>query len=585
VCSAAYANASRALSRLPFGILPLVVVLSSFLLKLRHLGHKALHYWDESYHALVARNLLRHPLKPTLVENPYLPVDPTSWGNNHVWLHKPTLPMWTIALSYAVLGVDTFALRLPSALMSTGAVWFTYLIGKELLDRRAGLIAAAVQAFNPAMTELVHGYLYSDHIDVALLFWVEAGMWCLVRALRGDTRRYMLLAGVAQGCAYLSKSYLAAIIAGVAVTAWLLPVLRIARPERASIRGKHILWMLGATLATVAPWTLYCILEYPTEFWHEHTYVWRHLNEDIEAWGAPWDRLLFDYASHLYHVFYTPMLVAALALLWPMVTRRSFGLWLVQAWGLGVLLPHVLATTKTPSATVMGMPPFFLLLGCLISRAWSRDRKALTAWVGIMVMCLAMPPVIKGWGRGYTVPAEFAGVAKQAMWITWHVLGAFCVAALVAVAHWFVGRWSRAHVAATAVLLVFASATAGVLGWRMVRANIAVVNRNEDSPSFSDIARYAREELPENAVLLFDYDEAEGNYGEHQLTMYLSYRTAYEMQNRTYEDTAPTVIEHGGIPYVVSFREQPLPVVYRSEQDARTIYSWPGPGAESAQLP
>ena len=566
----------QAASRVPFGVLPLLVVVSSFLLKLRHLGHRALHYWDESYHALVARNLLLHPLKPTLVENPYLPVVQTGWGSNHVWLHKPTLPMWTIALSYAVLGVNTFALRLPSALMSTGAVWFTYLIGKELLDRRTGLIAATIQAFSPAITELVHGYLYSDHIDVALLFWVEAGMWCLVRAMRGDTRRYMLIAGVAQGCAYLSKSYLAAIITGLAVTAWLLPVLRIAPTDRERITGRHILWMLAATAVTVTPWTVYCIAQYPVEFWHEHTYVWRHLNQDIEAWGAPWDRLLFDYSVHLYHVFYTSILVAALALLWPTVARRLFGSWLLYAWALGVLLPHVLATTKTPSATVMGMPPFFLLLGWLISRAWQRDLIALTAWVGAMAMCLILPPVIGAWGRGHTVPPEFAGVAKQAMWIVWHVVGAFVVVAVMSGGPRLLRRGSQSlsRVVAAAAL-VFATAMACALMWRMVGAMVDVVERNENEPTFADIARYAREELPENATLLFDYDEAKENYGEHQLTMFLAHRTAYEMQDRTYEETAPKVIEHGGIPYVVSFRELPLPVVYHSEQDARTIYAWP----------
>lgn len=571
---------------MPFGALPLLVIVSSFLLKLRHLGHRALHYWDESYHALVARNLLFHPLKPTLVENPYLPVNQLGWGSNHVWLHKPTLPMWIIALSYAALGVNTFALRLPSAVMSTGAVWFTYLIGKELLDRRAGLIAAAIQAFNPVMTELVHGYLYSDHIDVALLFWVEAGVWCIVRGTRGDTRRYMLIAGFAQGCAYLSKSYLAAIITGVALTAWLLPVLRIAPTDRERIKGRHILWMLAVTVVTVAPWTLYCIVQYPVEFWHEHTYVWRHLNTDIEAWGAPWDRLLFDYSVHLYNVFYTPLLVAALALLWPMIARRSFALWLIYAWALGVLIPHILATTKTPSATVMGMPPFFLLLGYLISKAWRRDGFALNAWVGVMAMCLVVPPVIRGWGRGYTDPREWAGVAKGAMWIVWHVLGAFVVAAALAGGRRLIRR-ARSPLLATlttVALLVFATSATSVLGWRSVRATLAVVNRDENTPAFADIARYAREELPENATLLFDYDEAKGNYGEHQLTMFLADRTAYEMQNRTYQDTAPIVIEHGGIPYVVSFRELPLPVLYHSEEDGRTIYTWPGP-AEAHSAP
>src|ERR1700676_3448114 len=136
-----------------------LILLGTFLLKLRHLDHTGLTRWDEVFHAVVAQNVLKHPLKPTLVDVPYLPYDMTKWGENHVWLHKPILPFWQIALSFALLGVNTFALRLPSAILSTAAAWLTYLIGKELLDRRAALIAAALQAINPFLLTLVQGYL------------------------------------------------------------------------------------------------------------------------------------------------------------------------------------------------------------------------------------------------------------------------------------------------------------------------------------------------------------------------------------------------------------------------------------------
>jgi 4-amino-4-deoxy-L-arabinose transferase len=120
------------------------VLLATLGLKFRNLDHTGLTHWDEVFHAVVARNVLKHPLKPTLIDTPCLPYDYKKWQDNHVWLHKPILPFWQIALSFALFGVDTFALRLPSALLSTGAAWLTYLIGKELLDRRAALLAAAI---------------------------------------------------------------------------------------------------------------------------------------------------------------------------------------------------------------------------------------------------------------------------------------------------------------------------------------------------------------------------------------------------------------------------------------------------------
>ena len=126
----------------------LMVTLSSALLKLRHLGHASLGSADEYCHALVAKNLLKHPLKPTLIDTPYLPTFAFDWGANHVWLHKPILGLWQIAGSYWLFGVNTWALRFPSVILSTLAVWLTYLIGKELLSRQAGFIAATIQAFS-----------------------------------------------------------------------------------------------------------------------------------------------------------------------------------------------------------------------------------------------------------------------------------------------------------------------------------------------------------------------------------------------------------------------------------------------------
>src|ERR1019366_1118824 len=176
--------------------------------------------------------------------------DETKWGENHVWLHKPILPFWQIALSFAVLGVSTFALRLPSAILSTGAALLTYVIGKELFVRRTALIAAVLQAVNPFVLTLIHGYQFADHIDIALLFWVEVGVYFLTRSLRTGSWRDILLAGVAQGLAFLCKSYLAGILFGLALTAWLLPLCRLGKPEKCQIGPARLLAMLVVTLLT-----------------------------------------------------------------------------------------------------------------------------------------------------------------------------------------------------------------------------------------------------------------------------------------------------------------------------------------------
>ena len=98
--------------------LALIWVLAlTFMLQLNNLDHTALLTLDECCHAVVARNVFKHPLVPTLIDGPYLPYNAKGWSQNHVWLHKPILPFWQIALSFAVHGVSAFALRLPLSLI------------------------------------------------------------------------------------------------------------------------------------------------------------------------------------------------------------------------------------------------------------------------------------------------------------------------------------------------------------------------------------------------------------------------------------------------------------------------------------
>ena len=153
------------------------------LLRFRNLGHKPIKYWDELFHAIVARNLTKHFFMPTLYEKHYLPYDYMNWTNNHIWLHKPIIPLWQIAISYYILGINAFALRLPSAILSILSVFLTYMIGRELYDKKIGAVAAFLQAVNPLMMGLVHGYIFTDHINIAVIFWVEVSCYLMIKAL------------------------------------------------------------------------------------------------------------------------------------------------------------------------------------------------------------------------------------------------------------------------------------------------------------------------------------------------------------------------------------------------------------------
>ncbi|MEK6644809.1 MAG: glycosyltransferase family 39 protein, partial [Planctomycetota bacterium] len=419
-------------------ILLVAILAAAFLIKLRNLGHSNLTYYDESFHALVASNLLHDPLKPVLHRQPWLPFDYTNWRENHVWLHKGTLPLWQIAVSFALLGKTTLALRVPSLLLATASVWLTYAIGRRTVGRIAALIAAAIQALSPALLQLAHGYWFSDHIDTALLFWVELGMYAVVRALHSRHWGWIPLAGAASGCAFLSKSFPGLIVLAVITGVYLLTKLGVLRRVEVSVRPVMLAFV--SFLIVAAPWTTWCAWRYPNEFQHEMAHVGRHLTTDVEEWAGPWDRVLFDYCIIIYGAFYPIVILAVGLSAIQFVRSRPAGQSLLLIWGVGALAPFLIATTKTPTATLIAMPAFLLLAGRLLARAL-KCRPLDTALVlSTAVMALLYPIRPHTVGQGYPSPATFGAIMMQNKWVLVQVIGASVLAAGV---YLLVRQWTH----------------------------------------------------------------------------------------------------------------------------------------------
>ena len=82
-----------------------LILLTAFLIRMDAAFMRSLHPWDERFHVLVAKNLLDHPLTPTLYRVPALDYDARDWTANHVWLHKPPGALWLMAGSMGIFGV------------------------------------------------------------------------------------------------------------------------------------------------------------------------------------------------------------------------------------------------------------------------------------------------------------------------------------------------------------------------------------------------------------------------------------------------------------------------------------------------
>jgi hypothetical protein len=331
--------------------------------------------------------------------------------------------------------------------------------------------------------------------------------------------------------------------------------------------------MLGATMLTVAPWQIYCMLAFPDEYWHEHSQVWRHLYTNVEQWAAPWDRLLFDYAIAIHGVFYTPVLTAMIVLFGKAIGQRHAGVWLLYAWSLGVVVPHLFAVTKTPSATVLALPASLLFFGFLISSATRGERWSVVALAAILFMCVVMPPVVNRPGHGFPQLSGFGGVMRQTLWVVYHLAAVLGALAFFGVILLLVRTIARLDGATFGIWLGRAALVpcAGVmiwLSWQTVAAAWRVTDADLNDPGSVEVGRFVRAQLPEHSVLIC---EQRKGY-ESSVLMFYTGRTCYPLSARGHELMAQRIQENGGEPYLVTPRRLPLEVVHACRESGPIIY-------------
>jgi len=251
-----------------------------FMIELAHY----LHIWDEQFHALVAKNMMDHPFKPMLFANPTLAFNSTSWIGGHVWLHKQPLFLWQMAMSMKVFGVNTLALRLPSAIMLSLVVPMIYRMGKIGFSQRAGYFGALLFALSHFSILLSGGAIHTDHNDAAFLFYVAASVWAWFEYENSNsvTKKYwILLIGLFSGCAVLVKW-----LTGLLVfSGWGMATLL---SEEKRMEWRNYLHMLVAFCITVVvflPWQLYIMKVFPEVAAHESSMITRHFFESIENHG------------------------------------------------------------------------------------------------------------------------------------------------------------------------------------------------------------------------------------------------------------------------------------------------------------
>ncbi len=159
-------------------------------------------------------------------------------SSSFITVDKTPASLWVDELSGRIFGFSSWSLLAPQAVEGVLSVLLLFSAVRRWFGPAAGLIAGAVLALTPAAA-LIFRF---NNPDALLVLLMTAAGYCVQRALERDRTRWLVLAGVLVGFAFLSKMAQAFLV---------LPGFGIAYLWAGPARLRRRLWQLLAALGGV----------------------------------------------------------------------------------------------------------------------------------------------------------------------------------------------------------------------------------------------------------------------------------------------------------------------------------------------
>ena len=342
-----------------------------------------LNIYDERFHALVAKNLMHHPLKPTLYDDPVVNMPYDRWDRYHIWLHKQPLFLWQIAASFRLFGVSEFTLRLPSVILGVVMVFIGYRSGKILVNKRTGYFTGILFITSFYILELIAGRQMVDHNDVSFLAYISLSIWSLIEYHYSKKKRWIYLIGIFAGFAILCKWLVGLLV----YFGWF--VLKIFERKLKFNDLKDIVTSVIVTIIIALPWQIFTIIKYPADSKLEHQFNVMHLFRSIEGHrGDFWYH--FSQFDNLYGRFALYLIIPASIVLYKKMTDKRLYLSILSMIII-VYLFFSLVQTKMPSFPVIVAMLIFISIAALLDFCLDYiSRLGIKSWLKQLIIILAI---------------------------------------------------------------------------------------------------------------------------------------------------------------------------------------------------
>ncbi len=223
-------------------ILKILIVVSSlsFLVKL---GSSPLLEIDEAIYAEVARE--------AFISGDYF----STYYNFETEFSKPPFQYWLLQISYAIFGINEWAVRLPSFIMVVGVLFLTYHFGKNIRSPDTGLWTCLILCANPGFYSMTR----DARMDITLTFFITLSIYGFYNyiykgqnSIKGFLYVYISMAG-----ATLTKGPIGIIFPFLIIITFIL-----LRRDWKVIRRLKPFYGLLLLILLITPWYLYMTKRY-----------------------------------------------------------------------------------------------------------------------------------------------------------------------------------------------------------------------------------------------------------------------------------------------------------------------------------
>ena len=398
------------------------------------LGARPLWDIDEGMHAVTSMEMVRSGdwITPTF--------------NGEPFFDKPVLFNWLGALAFLVFGFTEFAARLPAAILGTGCVLITYLLGRRLFNAKAAFLGGMILATALEFTVLCRAVVH----DISLVFCVTLALYLFYRGYTDSRhrRRHLLFFYAALGLAVLAKGPV-----GLVLPAMVVGLFLIFEKKLSFIKQMQIGWGFLIFLAVASPWYILISLKSPSYTGYFFVY------QNLGSFGSADPR----HPAPFY--YYVPVLLGGffpwscfLPLALVCAVRKRFqtvpgAAAFLAIWIGAIFIFFSIAGSKLPTYILPIFPAAALLTGML----WHELFRAPTAGIrrGFLISFLPVVIILMGaliyvWTHPLVKVEHESGVSAGQI----NLVAVWLVGSMVAAGVFLIGKKDQAFFCAVVLLVV-----------------------------------------------------------------------------------------------------------------------------------